>query len=78
MARIPGAEPKGLFRRVAYSLSKHRLGRVVMPVKIVAHHSKIFWGYMQMERSLAYSHLTDSILKNLVQLRVATLIGCPF
>lgn len=78
MARIQGAEPKGPFRRLVYSFVKRKLGRVVMPVKITAHHSKILWGYVQMERSLAFSHLTDSALKNLAELRVATLIGCPF
>lgn len=78
MARIQGAEPKGLFTRLVYSFVKRKLGRVVMPVRIVAHHSKILWGYTQMERSLAFSHLTGSTLKNLAQLRVATLIGCPF
>ena len=69
MTRIQGAEPKGLFRRLVYSFVKRELGRAVMPVKIVAHHSKILWGYMQMERSLAFSHLTGSALKNLAQLR---------
>ena len=39
---------------------------------------KILWGYGQMEQSLASSHLAEDALKNLAQLRVATLIGCPF
>lgn len=83
MARIPGAQPGkqgliGLFTRIAYALTKRKVGRVVMPVQIVAHHPKILWGYAQMEQSLASSHLVEAALKNLGQLRVATLIGCPF
>ena len=84
MARIRGADPSqqgplsGLFTRIIYSLVKRKLGRVVMPVQIVAHHSRILWGYAQMEQSFVSSDLVDTGLKNLAQLRVATLVGCPF
>ncbi len=84
MARIRGADPSqqgllsGLFTRVIYSLVKRKLGRVVMPVQIVAHHSRILWGYAQMEQSFVSSDLVDTALKDLAQLRVATLVGCPF
>ncbi len=84
MARIGGADPSqqgpfhGLFTRIIYSMTKRKLGRVVMPVKITAHHPKLLWGYGQMEQSLLSSHLVDETLKNLAQLRVATLVGCPF
>jgi hypothetical protein len=54
------------------------LGRVVMPVQIVANHSRILWGYAQMEQSFVSSRLVDAGLKDLAQLRVATLVGCPF
>jgi hypothetical protein len=84
MARIPGA-PRNqgglfsrLFLRIVYSLTKKKLGRVVMPVQVTAHHPKILWGYAQMEQSLISSKLVDLKLKGLVQLRVATLVGCPF
>jgi hypothetical protein len=49
-----------------------------MPVQIVSHHSKALWGQAQMELSLGASRFVDAGLKNLAQLRVATLIGCPF
>jgi hypothetical protein len=84
MARIGGADPskqgllQGLFTRIIYSMVKRKVGRLVMPVKIAAHHGKILWGYGQMEQSLLSSHLVDEALKNLGQLRVATLVGCPF
>jgi hypothetical protein len=84
MARIGGADPskqgllQGLFTRIIYGMVKRKVGRVVMPVKIAAHHGKILWGYGQMEQSLLSSHLVDEALKNLGQLRVATLVGCTF
>ena len=84
MARISGASLnqggpfRRLFVRMVYSLTKKKLGRVVMPVQVTAHHLKILWGYGQMEQSQAGSNLVDAKLKGLAQLRVATLVGCPF
>jgi hypothetical protein len=84
MARIPGAplDQGGLFRRfflrIVYSLTRRKVGRVVMPVQVTAHHAQILWGYGQMEQSLSASKLVDAKLKGLVQLRAATLVGCPF
>jgi hypothetical protein len=84
MARIPGAQPSqqglfsGLFTRIVYALTKRKLGRVVLPVQVTAHHPQILWGYGQMEQSLLSSHRVETALKDLATLRVATLIGCPF
>lgn len=84
MARISGAPTNqgGLLRRLfvglVYSLTRRRLGRVIMPVQVTAHHSKLFWGYVQMEQSQMGSKLVDAKLKGLAELRVATLVGCPF
>ena len=50
MARIPGAPANqgGLLRRlfvgIVYWLIRRRLGRVIMPVQVTAHHPKVFWG----------------------------------
>ena len=84
MARIPGAPRnqggplRRLFVGIVYSLTQRRLGRLIMPVQVTAHHPKIFWGYIQMEQSQASSKLIDPKLKGLAELRVATLVGCPF
>lgn len=84
MARIEGADPgkqsffQGMFTQIIYSMTKRKVGRTVMPVRIAAHHSKLLWGYGQMEQSLLSSHLVEERLKNLGELRVATLVGCPF
>jgi len=84
MARIPGAPSnqggpiRRLFVGLVYSLTRRRLGRVIMPLQVTAHHPKIFWGYLQMERSQMGSKRVDYKLKDLAELRVATLVGCPF
>ena len=84
MARMAGADPSqqglfhGFFTRIIYALTKRKVGRVVMPVKIAAHHAKLLWGYGQMEQAFASSRLVGAGLKDLAQLRIATLIGCPF
>ena len=84
MARIPGAPANqgGAFRRLlvglVYRLTRRRLGRVIMPIQVTAHHPKIVGGYLQMEQSQLGSKLVDPKLKGLAELRVATLVGCPF
>jgi hypothetical protein len=84
MARIEGADPgkqsffQGVFTRIIYLMTKRKVGRVVTPVRIAAHHSKLLWGYGQMEQSLLGSRQVEAALKDLGQLRVATLVGCPF
>ena len=84
MARIPGAPAnqggplRRLFVSLVYYLTRRRLGRVIMPIQVTAHHSKLFWGYLQMEQSQMSSKLVDPKLKGLANLRVATLVGCPF
>jgi hypothetical protein len=84
MARISGAPRNqgGLIRRLfvglVYFLTRRRLGRVIMPIQVTAHHPRIFWGYLQMEQSQMGSCLLDQKLKGLAELRVATLVGCPF
>jgi len=84
MARIPGAPAnlggplRRLFVSLVYGLTKRRLGRVIMPIQVTARHPKIFWGYLQMEQSQMGSKLVDHKLKGVAELRVATLVGCPF
>jgi hypothetical protein len=84
MARISGSDPlrqrffSALFTRIVYALTRRKVGHVVMPVQVTAHHPPILWGYGQMEQSLLSSHRVDAGIKELATLRVATLVGCPF
>jgi len=84
MARISSARQNqgSLLRRLyvglVYHFTKRRLGHVILPLQVTAHHGRIFWGYTQMEQAQMASKLVDAKLKGLAELRVATLIGCPF
>jgi hypothetical protein len=84
MTRVSGARQNqgGLLRRwyvsLVYFFTRRRLGHVILPLQVTAHHGRIFWGYTQMERVQMSSKLVDAKLKGLAELRVATLVGCPF
>ena len=84
MARISGASANqgSLLRRlyvsIVYSMTRKRLGRVIMPLQVTAHHGPILWGYTQMEQGQMLGKLVDHRLKGLAELRVATRVGCPF
>jgi hypothetical protein len=84
MARIEGAEPgrmslgAGLFVRLAYWATKRKLGKLPAPVQVIAHHPRNLWGYAGMEQAQLGGKRLEPTLKNLAELRVATLVGCPF
>ncbi len=84
MARIAGAEPAkmgiaaGLFVRLAYWATKRKLGKLVAPVQVTAHHPRILWGYAEMEQAQLAGNKVEDSLKSLAELRVATCVGCPF
>jgi hypothetical protein len=67
-----------LFLRFIFFLTQHKVGKVVMPVRVLANHPRILFGYGMLEDSLGRSHLVEEALKDLAQIRVATLVGCPF
>lgn len=78
MPRIAASSPRGLFARLVFWIARRQLGKVPTSLTVVAHNKQIFKGHVNMERAqLGAKHL-DRNLKDLVSLRVATLIGCPF
>ncbi len=80
MARIPGVgvAQAGLFVRFVYWYVKRSYGRVMMPVRIAAHHPRLLRATGEMERGQAAARSVGLSLKLLAQIKVATLIGCPF
>ena len=80
MARIPGVEPSeaGLLARIAYWFVKRKLGRVIMPVKIHAHHSRLLRGVASMQMAQEAAGTLDRGLKCLAEVLVARRVGCPF
>ncbi len=80
MARILGVEEDeaNMLTRFAYGMVRRKVGKVIMPMKVHAHHPKLFGGMAAMEMAQDKAHDVDTVVKSLVQIRVATLIGCPF
>jgi hypothetical protein len=80
MARIEGLEPRGasLFIRFVYWMVKRKLGRVIQPIQIAAHHPRLLRAVGQMEMGQEAAKTVDAALKALVDIKTAMLIGCPF
>lgn len=80
MARITGVpySKAGFLTKFAYWFSRRRLGRVVEPLTVMAHHPWISRAYGAYELALERAHFVDARLKALASLKAAALIGCPF
>jgi len=80
MARIKPVEAHeaGWFVRLVYALTKRKLGRVVLPVKVTAHHPRLLRAMGEMEQGQMAARSVDAALKSLASLKAAMLIGCPF
>jgi hypothetical protein len=77
---MAGVEPEqaGLFVRFVYWMVRRKLGRVVLPIKIAAHHPRLLRSVGEMEAGQMAAQSVDAGLKSLASVKVATLIGCPF
>ncbi|HEY3244654.1 MAG TPA: hypothetical protein VGM03_15035, partial [Phycisphaerae bacterium] len=64
--------------RLAFFLTRRKLGRVVKPVRIYALHSRLLRGYAQMELAQAAAQRVPGRIKSLASVRVALRVGCPF
>ena len=86
MARMNGLEPHqaGWYTRFVYWLVRRSIGkltgssRLVEPVKITAHHPRLLKAYGQMEMGQAAATSVPAAVKALAEIKVATLVGCPF
>jgi hypothetical protein len=80
MARIEGLEVSqtGLFARIAYWMTKRKLGKVILPIKITAHHPRLLRAMGGMEMGQEAARTVDANLKILASIKVASLVGCPF
>ena len=64
--------------RLLYSMIKRQVGKVLTPIKVQAHRPGIMWGFAAVTIALEFSKATDRIVKRLVTIRTAQIIGCPF
>ena len=78
MARIEGVTKGGsLLTRIAFFMTRRRLGRFVNPVRIYALPSRLLRGYAHMELAQDKARRVPATVKALAQIRVATRVGCP-
>jgi len=80
MARIEGLSKKraNIFTRFLYWMTKRKVGKVIEPVTITAYHNGSLMGLCLMEMAQMSSKSVESSLKELVQVKAAMQIGCPF
>ena len=80
MSRISllGDGEGGFLARLAFWLSRKKIGTVPNNVRVLAHHPQILKSYARMEMGLEETKLLPSDLKMLVVVKVAKTIDCPF
>ena len=86
MAHMKGVEPAeaGWLTRLIYWFVRRKFAkltgknRLIEPVKVVAHHSRLLRAIGQMEGGLEAARSVPIELKLLASLQSAMFIGCPF
>jgi len=79
MSRIDVTDAgKSWLARLSFFITKRKMGKVVMPVKVHALSTPLLYGMGQMELSQEKSTKVPITVKMLAQVRTAMLIGCPF
>ncbi len=80
MSRLHGSAPRGLaiLHRLANWTSRRRFGKVGEPVSVIARHPWVFRGYAGYELALERARRVEPSLKELAQIKAATLVGCSF
>jgi hypothetical protein len=68
----------GLFLRLTYWFSRRRFGKVVDPLRVTGHHPWVSFGQSMFELAGERANLLAPRLKELAQIKAATLVGCPF
>jgi hypothetical protein len=79
MTRIEGV-PEGAnpFVRAVYGITRRKVGRMVEPVAVAAHHPRLLLGMAAFEEAIARSHRVQARVKALAELQAAANVGCPF
>jgi hypothetical protein len=79
MARLEGVTRGGsLLARMAFALTRRKVGKVIPPVRLHAKHTRLLFGYGQMEMAQEGARTVPAGVKILGQIRIATRVGCPF
>lgn len=67
-----------MLARVAFWISRRRLGRVVAPIRVHALHTRLLSGYGAMENAQEKASRVPATTKLLADVLVAMRVGCPF
>lgn len=80
MDRVEGvsASDAGWITKLIYRALKKRIGLVPAAKKLAAHDTGLLMASTWMDAICASAKTVPPALKELVQLKVATLVGCPF
>ena len=80
MERVIGVDESraGWITRLLYRRLRKRIGRVPQSKTLAAHHTPTLLATTWMDQVNAAARTVAPVHKELVQLKVATLIGCPF
>ena len=80
MVRSQGVQDNegGLITRIIFWLAKRRLGRVPLAMRVRARDSKLFRNIVRMDLYATSPGTIPVRLKELAQLKVAMMVGCPF
>jgi hypothetical protein len=80
MNRAAGVQNReaGLRARVIFWLTKRRLGRVPLSARIQARDPKLLAAAAWMSMHIARQGAVSLKLKELAQVKVAAMVGCPF
>lgn len=78
--RISPLEPKeaSWSARLLFAAVKRQVGKVLTPLKVQAHRPGIMWGFAIAGMAVEFSKGADKIIKRLVTVRTAQIVGCPF
>lgn len=78
MARIPPSDRPGLFGRILFAVAKRMLGKTPTPMRVSAHHPGILRSTAFMEIGQQGAKSIPLALKLLCNVKIATIVGCPF
>jgi hypothetical protein len=80
VARIEGITDKhaSVFARSFFSAVRRKLGRVPEPIRITALQPRLLAALGGMEMAQEAMRSVDPVVKALVDIKAAMLIGCPF
>jgi hypothetical protein len=78
MSRSPGIQNPGILARIVYFFAKRALGRIPAGVRIRAFDPTYLRIATRMDIYSAGRGTVSMHLKELAQLKVAVMVGCPF